>query len=45
MEVLFILVPAALILSAVGISLFVLAVKSGQFDDLDADGVRFLQDD
>jgi cbb3-type cytochrome oxidase maturation protein len=44
MEVLFILVPAALILSALGISMFVLSVKSGQYDDLDADGVRFLED-
>jgi cbb3-type cytochrome oxidase maturation protein len=45
MEVLFILVPAALFLSALGITMFILAVKNGQFEDLDADGVRFLQDD
>lgn len=45
MEVLFILVPAALTLSGIGLFLFYLAVKGGQFDDLDADGVRFLQDD
>ncbi|MCA9781410.1 MAG: cbb3-type cytochrome oxidase assembly protein CcoS [Candidatus Eremiobacteraeota bacterium] len=45
MEVLYVLVPAALFLSALGISMFVLAVKNGQYEDLDADGVRFLQDD
>ncbi len=45
MEVLFILVPLALALSGVGLFLFVLAVKDGQFDDLDADSVRFLEED
>lgn len=45
MEVLYILVPAALFLSAVGMFLFIQAVKGGQFDDLDADGLRFLEDD
>lgn len=45
MEVLFILVPAALTLSALAVVMFFLAVKNGQYDDLDADGVRFLQDD
>jgi cbb3-type cytochrome oxidase maturation protein len=45
MQVLYILVPAALLLSALGVTMFILAVKNGQFDDLDADGVRFLQDD
>ena len=35
MEILYVLVPAALFLSALG----------GQYDDLDADGVRFLEDD
>lgn len=45
MEVLYILVPAALFLSALAIGMFVLAVRNGQFDDLDADGMRFLEED
>lgn len=45
MEILFILVPAALFLSSLGLTMFLLAVKNGQYEDLEADGVRFLQDD
>lgn len=45
MEVLFILIPAALFLAGLAVGAFFLAVKGGQFEDLDADGVRFLQDD
>ncbi len=45
MGVLFILIPIALALAAVGLFFFFAAVKDGQFDDLDADAVRFLQDD
>lgn len=45
MDVLYILIPAALFLSALGVSTFIYAVKSGQFEDLDADGARFLLDD
>ena len=45
MEILYVLVPAALFLSALGVSMFVLAVKYGQYHDPDADGVRFLEDD
>ncbi len=42
MEILFILVPLALLLSAAGLALFFKAVGSGQFEDLDGDGARFL---
>lgn len=45
MEVIFILVPVALFLSGLALSTFLVAVKNGQYDDLDADGVRFLQED
>lgn len=45
MEVLFILVPAALCLAGLALTMFFLAVKDGQYDDLEADGMRFLQDD
>lgn len=42
MEILFLLVPIALVMSGVGLLLFLNAVRSGQFDDLDGDGARFL---
>jgi cbb3-type cytochrome oxidase maturation protein len=39
------LIPAALILGAVGLIAFLWALRSGQFDDLDGAAVRVLQDD
>lgn len=45
MEVLFFLVPIALLLGSAFVLAFFMAVKSGQFEDLDADGLRFLADD
>lgn len=42
MEILFVLVPLALLLSGVAVSLFFMAVHSGQFEDLDGDAARFL---
>jgi cbb3-type cytochrome oxidase maturation protein len=44
MEILFFLVPLAVLMSALGLGLFFLAVGSGQFEDLDGDGARFLLD-
>jgi cbb3-type cytochrome oxidase maturation protein len=45
MEILFILVPLAVILAAVAIAAFVMTVKSGQYDDLDGAAHRILMDD
>lgn len=42
MEILFVLVPIALALSAVALGLFFKAVGTGQFEDLDGDAARFL---
>lgn len=39
------LLPAALLLGAVFLGLFIAAVKDGQFDDLDDPPVRILHDD
>lgn len=44
MEILFVLVPLALLLSGIGLVLFFKAVGSGQFEDLDGDGARLLLD-
>lgn len=45
MEILFLLVPVALILIALAIKLLFWAVKNGQYDDLNTEGRRILFDD
>ena len=45
MNALIFLVPVALILGGIFVVLFILAVKSGQFDDLDDPPRRILEDD
>jgi len=39
------LVPAALILGALGLAAFLWALRSGQFEDLDGAAYRTLEDD
>jgi cbb3-type cytochrome oxidase maturation protein len=45
MSVVFILLPLALLVAGVMVALFVWAVKSGQYDDLETPAVRILFDD
>lgn len=45
MDILIVLIPIALSLGATFAALFVVAVRAGQFDDLDDPPVRVLQDD
>ena len=45
MALLFIVLPAALLLAAVAIFAFVWAVRSGQMDDLNTPAIRALHDD
>lgn len=45
MESFYLITPIALILIAVAIKLFIWAVNSGQFDDLDREASRILFDD
>jgi cbb3-type cytochrome oxidase maturation protein len=42
---LLILIPAALLLGAVGLGAFLWSLRSGQFDDLDGAAVRILNED
>ncbi|WP_102961333.1 cbb3-type cytochrome oxidase assembly protein CcoS [Mangrovicella endophytica] len=42
---LLILIPIALGLGALGLCAFLWAYRSGQFEDLDGDAIRILQDD
>ena len=45
MSVLYIMIPSALLLAGLGIFGFILAVKSGQFDDLDTPALRAVFED
>lgn len=45
MSVIYVLVPVAALLAAVGLTGFIWAVRRGQFDDLDTPAVRVLHDD
>ncbi|WP_206485825.1 cbb3-type cytochrome oxidase assembly protein CcoS [Thalassotalea sp. G2M2-11] len=45
MSVIYILIPIAIILTAIGIYLFFWAVKTDQFDDLEKQGLSILFDD
>jgi cbb3-type cytochrome oxidase maturation protein len=45
MQVLFIILPLALIIAIFFVALFVFAVKKGQFDDLDTPSHRILLND
>lgn len=45
MNILYILVPAALMLAALGVAGFIWSVRSGQFDDVETPGMRVLFED
>ena len=45
MESLYILIPIAIVFVCVAIAIFFWAVKTGQFEDLDAEGKRILFDE
>ena len=45
MEVLYIVLPLALVFSAIAVGIFVWAARDGQFDDLDTPAMRILQED
>ena len=45
MEVLYLLVPLSVVLALIIAVVFVLAIRSGQFDDLEGPAYRVLSDD
>jgi len=45
MDSLFILIPLAVLIAVVIVALFLWAIRSGQFDDLDGPGYSVLDDD
>lgn len=44
-EILYLLIPLAMVLTAVAVAVLLWAVKSGQFDDLEGPAHRILWDD
>ena len=45
MSVILIMIPAALLLAGLGLAAFIIAARSGQFDDLDTPALRAVFDD
>ena len=45
MSAVFVLLPLALLIAGIAVALFIWAVRSGQYDDLDTPAVRILFDD
>lgn len=45
MEILYLLIPLAVVLAGLMVAAFIYSVKSGQFDDLEGPGHRILMDD
>ena len=45
MNILLILIPAALVLGAIGLAAFIWSIRTGQYDDLDGAAQRILIDD
>lgn len=45
MSIIFVMLPAALVLALAALAAFVWAAKGGQFDDLDTPPVRSILDD
>ena len=45
MTILTLLIPLAIIIAVVAVGAFFWAVRSGQFDDLEAEGLRIVLDD
>jgi len=45
MNVLYFLVPLALVLAGIGVAAFIWSVRTGQFDDVQTPGMRILLED
>jgi cbb3-type cytochrome oxidase maturation protein len=45
LEVLYLLIPASILLAVIALGLFIWAIHSGQFDDLETPAIRILFDE
>ncbi len=44
-EILYLLIPASTLLAVISLAMFIWAIRSGQFDDLETPAIRILYDD
>lgn len=45
MEVIYILIPGMILMGVILVAVLVIAIRKGQYDDLEGDGARILMDD
>jgi cbb3-type cytochrome oxidase maturation protein len=45
MEVIYVLIPGMILMGIILVAVLVIAIRKGQYDDLDGDGNRILMDD
>ncbi len=45
MEVIYILIPGMILMGIILVAVLVIAIRKGQYDDLEGDGARILMDD
>ncbi len=45
MEVIYILIPGMILMGVILVAILVIAIRKGQYDDLEGDGARILMDD
>jgi len=45
MQILYLMIPVAMLLAGIAVAAFMMSVRSGQYDDLEGQGHRILMDD
>ena len=45
MQILYLMIPVAMLLAGIAVAAFIMSVRSGQYDDLEGQGHRILMDD
>lgn len=45
MEIIFVMIPASLLLALIGVLAYIWAVRTGQYEDLDTPALRILHED
>lgn len=45
MEVIYVLIPGMILMGVILVAILVIAIRKGQYDDLEGDGARILMDD
>lgn len=45
MEVIYVLIPGMILMGIILVAVLVIAIRKGQYDDLEGDGARILMDD